>query len=429
MLFLAVYILLGLIAFPPAIAVIAVGGIFKRDWWDNAMARFGRVPVLAADRPIVVWCASVGEVNTAQRLIARLIEANEAPVVVATYTPSGLRRARELFAGKATITLAPLDCLNCAVRWVTRLRPRLLLLLETELWPLTLRIAADNGARLVMVNGRLSDRSFPRYRWLKFAVRPTLARFDLLCVQTEQFQQRFVQLGASADKTIVTGSLKFDLSPGATPPDDVAALYNAFCADRPVIVAGSTHEDEERTIGAALVALRNEFPDLAAIVAPRHVKRAGQALDDLTAAGCCVVLRSQATAATARESDVLLIDRIGELGWAFGLGQAAFVGGSFAPVGGHNVLEPAVWGVPVLAGPLTPNFVAEVQALRATGGIAEVADGPALIAKLRELLTDEDLRRRMGEAGRRTLETHRGATARTLEQIWALPMEQPPAAS
>ncbi|HPQ68974.1 MAG TPA: glycosyltransferase N-terminal domain-containing protein [bacterium] len=429
MLFLTVYILLGLIAFPLAIVVVAVGGVFKRDWWDNALARFGRVPALAADRPIVVWCASVGEVNTAQRLIARLIEANKAPVVVVAYTPSGLRRARELFAGKATITLAPLDCLNCAARWVTRLRPSLLLLLETELWPLTLRIAADNGARLVMVNGRLSDRSFPRYRFLKFAVRRTLARFDLLCVQTEQFRQRFVQLGAPADQTIVTGSLKFDISPSATPADDVAALYRAFCADRPVIVAGSTHEGEERTIGEALVALRKEFPDLAAIVAPRHVKRAGQALDDLTAAGCRVELRSQATAATVRAADVLLIDRIGELGWAFGLGRAAFVGGSFAPVGGHNVLEPAAWGVPVLAGPLTPNFLAEVDALRAAGGIAVVADGPALIAKLRELLADEDLRTRMGEAGRRALETHRGATARTLEQIWALPMERPPAAS
>ncbi|HPM78348.1 MAG TPA: glycosyltransferase N-terminal domain-containing protein [bacterium] len=429
MLFLAVYILLGLIAFPLALVVVAVGGLFKRDWWDDAMARFGRVPALAADRPIVVWCASVGEVNTAQRLIARLIEAAQAPVVVATYTPSGLRRARELFAGQATITLAPLDCLNCAARWVTRLRPRLLLLLETELWPLTLRIAADNGARLVMVNGRLSDRSFPRYRFLKFAVRPTLARFDLLCVQTEQFRQRFVQLGAPADRTVVTGSLKFDLTPGATPSEDATALYQAFCAERPVIVAGSTHEGEERTIGEALVALRKEFPDLAMIVAPRHVKRAGQALDDLTAAGCRVALRSQATAATARAADILLIDRIGELGWVFSLGRAAFVGGSFAPVGGHNVLEPAACGVPVLTGPLTPNFLAEVEALRVAGGIAVVADGPALIAKLRELLADEELRKRMGEAGRRTLEAHRGATTSTLERIWALPLERPPAVS
>lgn len=425
MLFLVVYVLLGLVAFPLAIVVIAVGGLFKRDWWDNVMARFGRAPCLASERPIVIWCASVGEVNTAQRLIVHLIAANKAPVVIATYTPSGLRRARELFAEKATITLAPLDCLNCAVRWVTRLRPRLLIMFETELWPLTLRIAADNGARLVMVNGRLSDRSYPRYRLLLFALRRTLARFDLLCVQSEQFQRRFVELGAAASKTVVTGSLKFDVDPAREPDGEIAAIYRAFVAGRPVLVAGSTHDGEERTIGKALAALRDDFPHLAAIVAPRHVKRAAQAREDLLAAGCRVVLRSQASTATVCEADVLLVDRIGELGWAFGLGQAAFVGGSFVPVGGHNVLEPAAWGVPVLAGPQTPNFLAEVAALREAGGIAVVPDKAALIAKLRELLANEPLRRHMGVAARQALERHRGATARTLEKIWALPMEEP----
>lgn len=409
------YAVLGTLLLPLALAVVLVGGIFKRDWWLALPARFGFAPRVDGDHPVVVWCASVGEVNTAQRLIRELLRAR--PVVIATFTPSGLRRARELFGDAATVTLAPLDIMFCALRWIKRVRPRLVVLFETELWPLTLRIARDHGARLALVNGRMSDRSFPRYRRLRFFIEPLLAQFDLAAAQTDAFAERFISLGAPADRTVSLGSLKFDIVPPAGLDPTVEAFYRSFCGSRRVLVGGSTHPGEEKSLAQTLIRLRHDFPDAALIVAPRHVKRADEAERELLACGLKIARRSAAMHADPSRADVLLIDTLGELTWVYGLAHATFVGGSFTDAGGHNVLEPAAWGVPVIVGPRTPNFRLEVDALREAGALRVCQDENELAEILRELWSDDERRRQMGLAAIAAVKRHQGATERTVEAI------------
>ena len=408
------YAALGTLLLPLALLVVLVGGIFKRDWWLALPARFGFPRRVDGERSVVVWCASVGEVNTAQRLIRELLRAY--PVVIVTITPSGLRRARELFGDTATATLAPLDIMFCALRWFKRMRPRLVVLFETELWPLTLRIARDHGARLALVNGRVSDRSFPRYRRLRFFVAPLLAQFDLVAAQTDSFVERFISLGAPADRTLSLGSLKFDIVPPAGPDPTIEAFYRAFCGSRRVLVGGSTHPGEEKSLAQALIRLRQDFPDVALMVAPRHIRQADEAERDLRAAGLEIARRSAKPADLSR-ADVLLIDTLGELTWVYGLAHAAFVGGSFTEAGGHNVLEPAAWGVPVIVGPRTPNFRSEVEALRDAGALRVCQDENELAEVLRDLWSDDERRHRMGLAAAATVQRHQGATERTVEAI------------
>ncbi|NLH49036.1 MAG: 3-deoxy-D-manno-octulosonic acid transferase [Myxococcales bacterium] len=413
---LSLYAVLGIVLLPVAGLVVLVGCLLKPDWRPGVAARFGWAPRTAA-RPIVVWCASVGEVNTAQHLIRALLAAGAAPVTVTVFTPSGLARARELFGESATVCLAPLDIAPVVAGWLRRQQPRLVILFETEMWPWFIRSARRRDIPVAVVNGRLSDRSFKSYRLLRGLLTPSLARLNLVLAQNEEFVSRFVALGAAPERAGVSGSLKFDVETAGAPDEDVRALYRGFGAGRRLLVAGSTHAGEESRLAETLRRLRPTWPNLALIVAPRHLKRCDEAARDLEAAGCRVVRRSQARPENVAAADVLLIDVFGELSWAYGLGEAAFVGGSFAPAGGHNVLEPAALGVPVAVGPLTPNFRQEVEALRQAGVLRQVKDGAELAAVFHEWLADDSRRFARGETARLTVQKHQGATARTLAAL------------
>lgn len=416
MLLLGLYILLGIVLLPLAPLVVLFGGLVRRDWYDGVWARFGFAPTMGEKQPIVVWCASVGEVNTAQRLIRRLAERVDAPVHVATFTPAGLARARDLF-GSDVVSLAPLDSLPCVHLWLRRVRPQLLVLFETEIWPTTVLAARRLGVHVAVVNGRLSDRAFPRYRWLGYFWRPVFVRLESVLVQTEVFRERFVALGSRYGATKAVGSLKFDV-PEPQPPDDEArGVYERFKGVRPLIVAGSTHAGEERMLAEAVRDLRAQFPALGLVVAPRHLKRCAEAENDIVGAGLSVARRSDAGAAGAVEKDVILVDRIGELSWLYSLATVSFVGGSFARAGGHNVLEPAVVGSPVIVGPRTPNFQLEVETLHEAGALKVARDAAQLRDQLAAVIRDAQLRERMVAGGRRAIKKHHGATERTAERL------------
>jgi len=417
---LMLYTVVGVLLLPLAALVVAVGGLFKRDWWLDMGARFGLIAPREGDRPIVVWCASVGEVNTARRVIDALIDDGRAPVVVAAYTPTGLLRARDLFGDRAEVVLAPLDIYPAARRWLRRLQPALLVLLETEIWPLTVLLAKRAGARVALINARLSDRNFPTYRRLRFALHPVLARLDAVLAQNEVFAARFRALGARPAATRVTGSLKFEIEPPPPPAAEAQRFYQAFIGARPIVVAGSTHPGEERILLDALKEMRRETKDCALIIAPRHIKRADEIERLIRAVGWRPARRSQMESTTAEEADVLLVDAFGELGWIYGLGRAAFVGGSFNAAGGHNVLEPAAAGTPVVVGPLTPNFRQEVEALREVNGLIVVEHPSRLAGILRRLLGDEAERERLIAAAQSVVHAHRGATMNNVNGILEL---------
>jgi 3-deoxy-D-manno-octulosonic-acid transferase len=409
------YAALGTLLTPVAALVVALGGLFKRDWWDGLAHRFGFAP-RQAGRPIVVWCASVGEVNTAHRLIRRLEEKNLAPVLIATYTPSGLARARSLF-GPERVVVAPLDTYPVAAAWMKRVQPRLLVLFETELWPMAIQAAHRVGALVTLVNGRLSDRSWPRYRLVAPVLRGVVAQIDAVLAQSGVFADRFVELGAAPGTTRAMGSLKFDLTPPEPPEKSVQNYYEKFAAGRRLLVAGSTHADEEYDLAMTVRRLKKKFPELALVVAPRHVNRSDEAARAIASAGLTVTRRSEMDTAAAMKADAVLVDRIGELGWLYEMATVAFVGGSLARVGGHNVLEPAGAAAAVLVGPHTENFRLEVEALTAGGGLVTTPNVAALEAKLTVLLQDNAKRAAMVAGAQKVLDAHQGATDRIVDLL------------
>lgn len=417
MLFLSLYVLAGVILSPLAVLIVLLGGLIKRDWWLGAKARFGRPPAPNADRPIVVWCSSVGEVNTAVPLIRLLLEQQKSLLMLVTYTPTGYNRAIALFGDRVQVTMAPLDMLPFVVRWVERIKPRLLVLMETELWPLTLRVAKDNGAKLAMVNARLSERSFPRYRLIRFAVRPVLARMNLIGAQTDSFRKRFLSLGSVPEKTVVLGSMKFDVETTAAPEQKAKDIIRSFCENRRIVVGGSTHAGEERMLAQALVSLRKDIGDLKLILAPRHLKRVNEVARTVEELGLRIGLRSLSNSEEVRKADVLILDRIGELSWTYGLSDISFVGGSFGKRGGQNVLEPAASGVPVIVGPSTPNFQMEVEIIKEAGALLVVDKQESLVEVFRTLLVDDEKRARMGNAAKEAVAAHRGTTQRIIGEL------------
>ncbi|MDP8222020.1 MAG: glycosyltransferase N-terminal domain-containing protein [Candidatus Lernaella stagnicola] len=414
MIFLFIYALLGVHLAPAVFFVVVVLGLFKPGLWDGLAARFGFVPRRTGERPVVVWCASLGEVNTAQGLIRRFLNEGGAPVLVATFTPSGYARARELF-GERIATIVPVDIAPLAYRWMRRVEPRLLVLFETELWPCAIFAARRTGAKVVLVNGRLSDRSYRWYRIIRCGMRPALEKLTAVFPQSDLFAKRFAALGVSSDRMQVLGSLKFDVV--APPAPKEAAYYEKFAEGRRVFVAGSTHPGEESLVAQAVFELRKTHPDLALVIAPRHVNRCDEAAADIMRSGLSLARRASSRVEEAAEADVLLVDVLGELSWVYGIGFAAFVGGSFGRRGGQNVLEAAVHGVPVVVGPYTPNFRMEVAALRAAGGLTVVASGVELAGTIELWLSDADARQTAGTAARSALESHQGTVARTFQAL------------
>ncbi|HEX5011944.1 MAG TPA: glycosyltransferase N-terminal domain-containing protein [Planctomycetota bacterium] len=370
--------------------------------------RFGRLPPGApAGRPVWVHAVSVGEVKASRPLVRELQRRHPAlPVVISTSTPTGLDTALGAFPG-LYVFHAPLDLAPVVRRVLRRLRPRLLVLMELEAWPALLAVADAEGVPRAVVNGRITEKSFRGYQRLHWWV-PEFDRLDLVAAQDETYAQRFERLGVPRARIHVTGNLKHEPLDGASRGADTALAAELGLDDgRPVFVAGSTHAGEDE---AALEAWRAAGGAAAAhfVLVPRHVTRVPDIRRTLERAGASVVLRSQSRAGRPA-ADVLLVDRMGELEALFALATVVFLGGSLVPVGGHNVLEPAAAGRPVLVGPHLESCRAEAELLRRAGGLRVVADARELGAALAGLLADPAACGAMGAAARAAAAGLRGA--------------------
>jgi 3-deoxy-D-manno-octulosonic-acid transferase len=401
--------------------------IWRRVWGEQVPShprreRLGLVPRMPAEaRVIWLHCASVGEVLAARPLIEALL--THYPLhrlVVTTMTATGAERVLALATdlegrgegGEVRHHFVPLDFPGAAQRFVDRLRPALAILFETELWPNLLAACARRGVPVAVVNGRLSPRAYRGYRRLRPLMRDALSHVDWLAAKSDADAERFRGIGMAAQRTSVVGSLKFDLSPG----DEVHALSQCLhtrLGARPVWVAGSTHPGEDEQLLAAHHRLRERHPDALLILVPRHPRRF-----DAVAALCdeqgLALARRSLGAWPDPATAVYLGDTMGELLALYGAGDLAFVGGSLVPVGGHNLLEPAAMGVPVLSGPELANFTDVADALREAEALVEVADADALAAMLIRLFDDAPARRRLAEAAQGVVASNRGALVRTL---------------
>jgi 3-deoxy-D-manno-octulosonic-acid transferase len=379
----------------------------RREWGE----RLGRVLPTASAGGVWVHGASVGEARIVGELASGLRTARPGlPVAVSAYTTAG----REQLPGPPSVDSAffvPLDFPGFAMQVLRALQPSALVLVETELWPNLLQQAHSASVPVVILNGRLSPRRMSRYRRLSALYRPLLARVARVGAQSSEDAARWIDLGAPADGVIVTGNVKYDL---ASPEVDEATLRQRLrlSAERPVLVAGSTAPGEEGQVLEAFQAVRREHADLLLVLAPRHVERADEAAALVREHG----LRCRRYSADdgGGEAPVLLLDTVGDLAALYRLARVAFVGGSLVPVGGHNVLEPAAVGVPVLFGPHTEHFREPAEALERAGGALRVTDAAGLARAVDRLVRDPARRDEMGDRARRVVEVNRGALARSV---------------
>jgi 3-deoxy-D-manno-octulosonic-acid transferase len=294
--------------------------------------------------------------------------------------------------------------------------PRLVLLTETEIWPNFLRACASSKIPVVMINGRISARSFRRYRLVQPFFGHVLQDIDLFCMQSAADAERIVSLGASPDRIRVVGNLKFDVAP-RTDACSLAEQWRQTLqieSGQPVVVAGSTHAGEEEALLRAFIRLRQEFPKLLLVLAPRHPDRLAGVEALVARSGLTAVRRSELTGAREGAAQIVLLDTIGELPGLYAIGSVTFVGGSLIPKGGHNLLEPALYGRPVLFGPHMENFAEASAFFLERGAGLQVKDAEDLAQQLAALLRDPARRDRMGKAAMEALAAHRGACERTV---------------
>jgi 3-deoxy-D-manno-octulosonic-acid transferase len=397
-----------------ALAGLPVGlaGLALRPAWRVGLPeRCGRRP---GNPPGAIWVhgASAGEIRAAIALMDRLRESGES-VVASAMTPTGrdlLGRLRPL----VPCALAPLDHPWTVELALRRVRPSALTLIETEIWPSWISAAHGRGVPVVVVSGRISDRSFARYRRIGRWLRPVLRKIAAVGARSDADAERFLALGASAEKVQVTGDLKLEpAAEGSSLSEDLESLLGQV----PLIVAGSTHDGEERQLLDVLTGVERAGLRASLVLAPRHPDRFDAAEALAQRAGRAVRRRGRLEPRPLLEGEVLLLDSMGELPGLYAHAAVAFVGGSLVPVGGHNLLEPIFAGRPVLFGPHTENARESADLALRTGAGRRVADGAELARAAIEALRDPPLWRARAQAGRQALERHRGTAERSAKLV------------
>ena len=370
----------------------------------------------APPRPVDLWihAVSVGEVQAMQPLIRALLGREPAlALIVTTTTPTGAQRLRELFGERVQHAFTPYDLPWIMRRFLRQTRPRLVLVVETEIWPNMLAACAQRAIPVILANARLSARSARGYARVAGLTARTLRRFTQIAAQSQPDAQRFIQLGAPAQRVHVTGSIKFDLRLPASLRDRAEVLRRDWGVNRPVWVAASTHEGEEEPILAVQRRLRQRFADVLLVLVPRHPERFERVAALVRRAGLALARRSQGAGCDAACS-VYLVDTMGELPMFLAAADAAFIGGSLVPVGGHNLLEAAALAVPVAIGPHCFNVAEITRLLVAEEGAVRIKDAEALGRLLEAWLGDAAERARIGEQGYAFVERNRGALQRLL---------------
>ena len=384
--------------------------------------RMGRLPDGIASTGPSIWihAVSVGEVLAARVLVRPLKRAfPDHRVFISTTTMTGQAVARASAHGADGLFYAPFDWPGPVRHALAALRPRLLLLVETELWPNLIHEARRYGARVAVVNGRISDRSFGRYRLARFFLRRVLAEVDLLLMQTDEYARRVVEIGAPPGRVRVVGNLKYDALEPPEVPEGLARLLSG-AGGGPLCVAGSTVAGEEERVLAAFRLVHDAFPGARLVIAPRHPERFDEVPPRVEAAGFRCARRTRLGDQPWREAEVLLLDTIGELARVYPAATVVFVGGSLVPAGGHNVLEPAVAGRAVVVGPHMENFQEIAETFLAEGALVQVASEDGLAAALLDLLRDPGRREEIGRRARALVERNRGALDATLDALGRL---------
>jgi 3-deoxy-D-manno-octulosonic-acid transferase len=388
--------------------------------------RLGYLPVtlnLDSDPSIWIHAVSVGEVLSTRPLIAELRKRYPSlRLFLSTTTRSGQQLARRSVTDVDDIFYFPFDWPFTVRRTLAIVQPRLFVMIENEIWPTMLRECRRRGIKTMVVNGRISGRSFPRYRLIRPFFRRVLADIDRFCVQGEETAGRLVSLGADRSRIAVTGSLKFDaLDATPLPGRGPARVLRFFrmSSGRPVLVAGSTMRGEDEAVIRAFNRVRTTAGGTNAllIIAARHPERFDEVERLCKAEGLATTRRSDLPIDAEPRCDAVILDTIGELAHLYQIATAVFVGGSLIPAGGHNILEPALYGKPIVFGPHMQNFTEIAEAFLSNRAAIQVRHARELEEVIVGLMADPVRRARLGAAARALIDAHRGATGRTLDVI------------
>jgi 3-deoxy-D-manno-octulosonic-acid transferase len=419
--------LVGMLAVSPYFLYQAIR---HRKYIGSLRQRLGYLPIsfnLDADASIWIHAVSVGEVLTARALLPALREQYpHLRLFVSTTTIAGQQVARRRLQEVDAIFYFPFDWTFIVRRTLRLVKPRLFIMMETEIWPNLLRECRRRGVKTVLVNGRISSRSYPRYRLVRPLFRRVLADIDRFCVQGDESRLRLIELGAEPARIAVTGSLKFDSldAPTAAGPHgrtrDRVLRFFRVGPNRPVVIAGSTLKGEETAVLRAFRRVKTASPDALLILAPRHPERFGDVEALAAATGFKTTRRSELPIDAEPRADIVVLDTIGELASLYQIATIVFVGGSLVDAGGHNILEPAVYGKPILFGPHMQNFQEIADTFLASGAARQVQSAEDLEEWLVALLIDPVRQASLGAAARALVAANRGARTRSLDVIAAL---------
>ena len=389
----------------------------RRKWLRDKIGLLD--PSLLTRSPSFVWvhAVSVGEVMAASPLLRKLAERfPEKTIILSTITDTGQKVARERAPAGTKVVYLPFDLPFILKRIVKLTKPQLLIVIETELWPNLIRIFRENEVPVLLLNGRLSERSFKGYLKISFFMKKVLSFIDFFGMQEEDYAERIRRLGSEVQKVRTLGNFKFDMRP----PADIPAWTKRLSG--PVITAGSTHDGEEELMAGVYVDLKKDFPDLNMIIAPRHPERFRPVEDMLRAKGIAFVKRSglAQSESQGREPEKLkgtavLLDTVGELSSIYGVSDLAVIGKSFRGHGGQNPLEPAYWGKPIICGPHMENFPIVEEFYKEGAAITVTAED--LREKIRDLLRDPERARKIGLKAQILCKKNAGAVDRAMKVI------------
>ena len=394
---------------PLVLLRLAWRGLRAPAYWRRWPERFGRIEPALGEQVIWVHAVSVGEVQAAEPLVRALLERHpEYSLLVTTVTPTGSARVTALFGQQLAHVYAPYDLPGTVARFYDRVRPRLAIIMETELWPNLYHACQQRAIPLLLINARLSARSVTGYCRVRGLAGETLSAVTEIAAQGEADAGRFASLGADPAVITVTGNLKFEQRMPPSLLERAEVLRRDWGVSRPVWIASSTHEGEDELILDVFRQLRKQFSHCLLVLVPRHPERFEPVATLCRQQGYETVLRSEHVGCAA-ETAVYVGDTMGELPLLYAASDVAFVGGSLVPHGGHNLLEPAALGIPVVTGPHVFNFIEICDLLIGAGAAVRASDSGELLQIVTRWLGDANERHRVGQLGRQVVEKNRGA--------------------
>ncbi|MDR3561820.1 MAG: 3-deoxy-D-manno-octulosonic acid transferase [Negativicutes bacterium] len=399
--------------------------LFREDGFGQRLRQsFGFLPAevlapVAGKECIWLHAASVGEIVATSPIVKEIRrELPGIPILISVVTANGYAMAKRIISEADSVIFFPLDLPWLSRSVIARIKPRIFMLVETELWPNFLYSAREFAIPVVMVNGRISDKSVNRYRYLRSILQDMLATVGRFCMQSMIDAQYIIRLGAAPRRVFVTGNTKFDQTYTDVSDTEKEALVCelGFGSRWPILIAGSTHPGEEELVYAALNRVREVYPEACLLLAPREILRAAELTDLAAKFGLRAVRRTAADKATAGY-DVVVLDTIGELGQIYSIGEIIFIGGSLVSHGGHNILEPAAHGKPIVVGPNMFNFKDTYALFSGRGACDTVYDGAELGEKLLYILGNDQVRAEMGAKAQAIISENRGAAQKSVQHL------------